>query len=105
MTCSHVCLSAVAERWRLVLCFTSLKPLSLQMANHGDSPTMAADREARIKAAEVEARFRLFTTKIRCIECGHQSIEDSNADVAVLLRRVRFARVVQQRDLSSGSLA
>lgn len=50
----------------------------------------AEEREARLKAAEVEARARLLSTRIRCIECGHQSIEESNADIAVLLRRVRY---------------
>lgn len=45
-------------------------------------------REDRIRAAELEARARVLSTRLRCIECGHQSIEDSNADAAVFMRRM-----------------
>ncbi|GJP51852.1 hypothetical protein CLOM_g10982 [Closterium sp. NIES-68] len=48
----------------------------------------AAAREQRLRAAELEARARVLSTKVRCVECGHQSIEDSNADVAVFMRKM-----------------
>ena len=38
----------------------------------------------------VEDRARNISHNVRCTECGSQSIEDSQADVAVLLRRVLF---------------
>ena len=36
----------------------------------------------------IEDRARNISHNVRCTECGSQSIEDSQADVAVLLRRV-----------------
>ncbi|KAF7062129.1 hypothetical protein CFC21_068764 [Triticum aestivum] len=36
----------------------------------------------------VEDRARNISHNVRCTECGSQSIEDSQADVAVLLRRL-----------------
>lgn len=48
---------------------------------------MATDEESK-KAQIVEARARNISHNVRCTECGSQSIEDSNADVAVLLRKV-----------------
>eukprot|EP00897_Mesotaenium_endlicherianum_P007751 jgi/Mesen1/7003/ME000365S06141 len=44
--------------------------------------------EDRIKAAQIEARAQAISSNVRCLECGHQSIEDSQADIAILLRRV-----------------
>ncbi|VAI10182.1 unnamed protein product [Triticum turgidum subsp. durum] len=38
----------------------------------------------------VEDRARNISHNVRCTECGSQSIEDSQADVAVLLRRRWF---------------
>ncbi|KAL3840880.1 hypothetical protein ACJIZ3_025471 [Penstemon smallii] len=35
----------------------------------------------------VEARARNISHNVRCTECGSQSIEDSQADVAILLRK------------------
>lgn len=43
----------------------------------------------------VDARARNISHNVRCTECGSQSIEDSQADIAVLLRKVfLFLRVV-----------
>lgn len=36
----------------------------------------------------VEARARNISHNVRCTECGSQSIEDSQADIAILLRKV-----------------
>lgn len=36
----------------------------------------------------VDARARNISHNVRCTECGSQSIEDSQADIAILLRRV-----------------
>ncbi|XP_078176759.1 cytochrome c biogenesis protein family [Carex rostrata] len=48
---------------------------------------MATDDESK-KTQIVEARARNISHNVRCTECGSQSIEDSNADVAVLLRKL-----------------
>jgi cytochrome c-type biogenesis protein CcmH len=36
----------------------------------------------------IETRARNISHNVRCTECGSQSIEDSQADVAILLRKV-----------------
>lgn len=36
----------------------------------------------------VDARARNISHNVRCIECGSQSIEDSQADIAILLRKL-----------------
>ncbi|THU49186.1 hypothetical protein C4D60_Mb06t06900 [Musa balbisiana] len=48
---------------------------------------MASDEELK-KARTVEARARNISHNVRCTECGSQSIEDSQADVAILLRKL-----------------
>lgn len=40
------------------------------------------------KSQVVEARARNISHNVRCTECGSQSIEDSQADIAILLRKV-----------------
>ncbi|KAK7276638.1 hypothetical protein RIF29_17781 [Crotalaria pallida] len=40
------------------------------------------------KAQIVEARARNISHNVRCTECGSQSIEDSQADIAILLRKL-----------------
>jgi cytochrome c-type biogenesis protein CcmH len=40
------------------------------------------------KAQVVDARARNISHNVRCTECGSQSIEDSQADIAILLRKV-----------------
>ncbi|XP_072984716.1 cytochrome c-type biogenesis CcmH-like mitochondrial protein isoform X1 [Typha latifolia] len=40
------------------------------------------------KVQIVEARARNISHNVRCTECGSQSIEDSQADVAILLRKL-----------------
>ncbi|KAL2621192.1 hypothetical protein R1flu_001397 [Riccia fluitans] len=44
--------------------------------------------EERVRSAQIEARARNISHNVRCVECGHQSIEESQADIAVKLRRV-----------------
>ncbi|XP_057969262.1 uncharacterized protein LOC131158423 [Malania oleifera] len=45
--------------------------------------------EKRVKRARVlEARARNISHNVRCTECGSQSIEDSQADIAILLRKL-----------------
>ncbi|RWR90665.1 Cytochrome C biogenesis protein CcmH [Cinnamomum micranthum f. kanehirae] len=46
------------------------------------------DDEAVKKAQTLEARARSISQNVRCTECGSQSIEDSQADVAILLRKL-----------------
>ncbi|KAK3426644.1 cytochrome c-type biogenesis CcmH-like mitochondrial protein [Eucalyptus grandis] len=36
----------------------------------------------------IEARARNISHNVRCTECGSQSIEDSQADIAILLRKL-----------------
>ncbi|CAN7134217.1 unnamed protein product [Brassica rapa subsp. narinosa] len=40
------------------------------------------------KAQMLDARARNISHNVRCTECGSQSIEDSQADVAILLRQL-----------------
>ena len=49
---------------------------------------MASEEDAVKKAQIVDARARNISHNVRCTECGSQSIEDSQADVAILLRKV-----------------
>ncbi|KAF5184245.1 Cytochrome c-type biogenesis ccmh-like mitochondrial protein [Thalictrum thalictroides] len=44
--------------------------------------------ETVTNARVVEARARNISNKVRCTECGGQSIEDSQADIAILLRQL-----------------
>uniref|UniRef100_A0A1D1YSH5 Cytochrome c-type biogenesis protein n=1 Tax=Anthurium amnicola TaxID=1678845 RepID=A0A1D1YSH5_9ARAE len=48
---------------------------------------MASEEELK-KNQTVEARARNISHNVRCTECGSQSIEDSQADVAILLRKL-----------------
>jgi cytochrome c-type biogenesis protein CcmH/NrfF len=52
---------------------------------------MGSNREAfeeRVRTAQIEARARNISHNVRCTECGHQAIEESQADIAVKLRKV-----------------
>lgn len=49
---------------------------------------MANEEDAVQKQQIVDARARNISHNVRCTECGSQSIEDSQADIAVLLRKV-----------------
>ncbi|KAK4395235.1 Cytochrome c-type biogenesis CcmH-like mitochondrial protein [Sesamum angolense] len=49
------------------------------------------------KERVVEARARNISHNVRCTECGSQSIEDSQADVAILLRKVCFYVVYRKK--------
>ncbi|XP_025012578.1 cytochrome c-type biogenesis CcmH-like mitochondrial protein isoform X2 [Ricinus communis] len=40
------------------------------------------------KAQILETRARNISHNVRCTECGSQSIEDSQADIAILLRKL-----------------
>ncbi|VVA91414.1 unnamed protein product [Arabis nemorensis] len=40
------------------------------------------------KAQMLDARARNISHNVRCTECGSQSIEDSQADIAILLRQL-----------------
>ncbi|KAM7480470.1 hypothetical protein LguiA_028683 [Lonicera macranthoides] len=40
------------------------------------------------KGQVVDARARNISHNVRCTECGSQSIEDSQADIAILLRKL-----------------
>ncbi|GAA0170068.1 hypothetical protein LIER_24413 [Lithospermum erythrorhizon] len=49
---------------------------------------MERENDAVTKERVVEARARNISHNVRCTECGSQSIEESQADVAILLRKV-----------------
>lgn len=50
---------------------------------------MGSEQDDEVKKAQiVETRARNISHNVRCTECGSQSIEDSQADVAILLRKV-----------------
>lgn len=58
------------------------------MADQGVSVSPTASTEERLRSAELEARALAISKNVRCTECGHQSIEESGAEVAILLRRI-----------------
>lgn len=49
---------------------------------------MGSKEDAVKEAQIVDARARNISHNVRCTECGSQSIEDSQADIAILLRKV-----------------
>ncbi|XAR50654.1 hypothetical protein NMG60_11005036 [Bertholletia excelsa] len=49
---------------------------------------MESEDDAVKAARVVEARARNISHNVRCTECGSQSIEDSQADIAILLRKL-----------------
>ncbi|XP_058179292.1 cytochrome c-type biogenesis CcmH-like mitochondrial protein [Rhododendron vialii] len=49
---------------------------------------MEGAEDAVRNAQVVDARARNISHNVRCTECGSQSIEDSQADVAILLRKL-----------------
>ncbi|XP_041019284.1 cytochrome c-type biogenesis CcmH-like mitochondrial protein isoform X1 [Juglans microcarpa x Juglans regia] len=50
--------------------------------------TMENEEDAVKNTRLVEARARNISHNVRCTECGSQSIEDSQADIAILLRKL-----------------
>nr|XP_017256972.1 PREDICTED: cytochrome c-type biogenesis CcmH-like mitochondrial protein isoform X1 [Daucus carota subsp. sativus] len=49
---------------------------------------MGSEQDGAINSQVVDARARNISHNVRCTECGSQSIEDSQADIAVLLRKL-----------------
>ncbi|KAK7349189.1 hypothetical protein VNO77_06358 [Canavalia gladiata] len=49
---------------------------------------MASEDDEVKKALIVDTRARNISHNVRCTECGSQSIEDSQADIAILLRKL-----------------
>ncbi|CAI8589231.1 unnamed protein product [Vicia faba] len=49
---------------------------------------MASNDDAVKEARIVDARAQNISHNVRCTECGSQSIEDSQADIAILLRKL-----------------
>lgn len=49
---------------------------------------MGSEEDPVKKSQVVDARARNISHNVRCTECGSQSIEDSQADIAILLRKV-----------------
>ncbi|KAF7843366.1 cytochrome c-type biogenesis CcmH-like mitochondrial protein [Senna tora] len=49
---------------------------------------MGSELDAIKEAQIVDARARNISHNVRCTECGSQSIEDSQADIAILLRKL-----------------
>lgn len=52
--------------------------------------------EDRVRTAQIEARARNISHNVRCLECGHQSIEESAADIAFRLRKVFLSLTLTQ---------
>ncbi|XP_074374898.1 cytochrome c-type biogenesis CcmH-like mitochondrial protein [Apium graveolens] len=60
-------------------------------------------QEDDVKNSVVDARARNNSHNVRCTECGSQSIEDSQADIAVLLGRYSFfPRFLIREEIKSG---
>ncbi|KAB1218546.1 Cytochrome c-type biogenesis protein CcmH [Morella rubra] len=49
---------------------------------------METEEDEVKKTLLVDARARNISHNVRCTECGSQSIEDSQADIAILLRKL-----------------
>lgn len=49
---------------------------------------MDSEEDPVKKQQIIDARARNISHNVRCTECGSQSIEDSQADIAILLRKV-----------------
>ncbi|KAK2971172.1 hypothetical protein RJ640_008596 [Escallonia rubra] len=49
---------------------------------------METEHDVVRNAQVLDARARNISHNVRCTECGSQSIEDSQADVAILLRKL-----------------
>lgn len=49
---------------------------------------MGSEEDPVKKTQVVNARAQNISHNVRCTECGSQSIEDSQADIAILLRKV-----------------
>ncbi|XP_057454320.1 cytochrome c-type biogenesis CcmH-like mitochondrial protein [Lotus japonicus] len=49
---------------------------------------MGSEDDAVKEGLIVDARARNISHNVRCTECGSQSIEDSQADIAILLRKL-----------------
>jgi len=43
--------------------------------------------------ADKEARFKQFSEELRCLVCQNQSLADSNAELAMDLRRVLYKMI------------
>eukprot|EP00249_Psilotum_nudum_P010158 c22372_g1_i1 orf=481-942(+) len=52
-----------------------------------ESEQVKGEKDQAVRRAQIEARARNIQRYVRCTECGSQSIEDSQADIAVLLRK------------------
>ncbi|XP_052180988.1 cytochrome c-type biogenesis CcmH-like mitochondrial protein isoform X1 [Diospyros lotus] len=61
---------------------------------------MEREEDAVKKAQVVEARARNISHNVRCTECGSQSIEDSQADIAILLRKEQEASTLMLHSYS-----
>ncbi|KAF3973925.1 hypothetical protein CMV_002691 [Castanea mollissima] len=49
---------------------------------------MESEDDVVKKTRTMQARARSISHNVRCTECGSQSIEDSQADIAILLRKL-----------------
>ncbi|PRQ50968.1 putative CcmH/CycL/Ccl2/NrfF family protein [Rosa chinensis] len=53
---------------------------------------MESEEDPVKKTQVVDARARNISHNVRCTECGSQSIEDSQADIAILLRKIHAGK-------------
>jgi len=60
---------------------------------------MASEDDAVKQAMIVDARARKISHNVRCTDCGSQSIEDSQADIAILLRKVLICTALLLSDM------
>jgi cytochrome c-type biogenesis protein CcmH/NrfF len=58
------------------------------MASKDDAVKETSKDDAVKETLIVDARARNISHNVRCTECGSQSIEDSQADIAIILRKV-----------------
>jgi len=72
----------------VLLASSSLLAWAERAAAQNPAPTVAAvDANGQLTNADLQSRFESITKELRCLVCQNESIADSNADLAVDLRR------------------
>lgn len=61
-------------------------------------PALASQEVLEFKSAEHEDRYKTLISQIRCLVCQNQTISDSNAELAVDLRRKTYKMVQQDKN-------
>ena len=64
------------------------------------SPLQAIDSQGPLPDPKLQARYEQLTNELRCLVCQNQNLADSNAELAVDLRRKTYEMVRQDKSES-----